>query len=231
MSLPSIESSLQYGFERNKELFESNFEQPLIMAVQGPNPACALELIKHGADVNAMTKESRQALKRGRHGFKCQTVLDNLRQSRRRLQMWEAFTATAPASRINGIDEVLADFQEGTWQHATVKTTIDRAKKCNEADLEIYEKTKARRLGLEEGIQLKKAAIDSAIATLKQIENEVIAKGGQKFKELHPDFLHENNPKIPHVREPQDLPRFKAEFPFYGVSDLTEKRRAKYIEL
>lgn len=230
-SLPSIESSLQYGLERNTEIFETNIEQPLVTAVQGSDPSCALELIKHGADVNSMTKDSMQALRREWHESKCETVLDIVRRYRRRLQDWERPIATAPALKNHGMDEALAQFQEGTWQHATVKTAVVRAKRSNEMDLDKYEKEKARIAGQEEGLQMKQAAIDFKIATLEQIEKELIARGGKTFEELHPGFFHSSKSRLSDEQQPQEWPKFKVEFSFHGVSDLTEKRRVKYIEL
>lgn len=224
-----MEPRLRGGLENNTKLFETSIEQPIVLALKSTTPSMALELIKHGVDVNAMTTRSRQILQQGWHGQKGETVLDLVRGQIKRLREWSCPMVTRPQLKY-GMDEVLSKFEDGTWQHAAAMTAVSRAKGNNKAKVETYEKEKARIAGLQ-GIQMKQAAVDSAVATFEQIEKDLIAKGGKTFEELHPDYKHHENRRHNHRHRPQESPEFNVDFSFYGVSDVTEKRKAKYIEL
>lgn len=208
--------------------FERDVEQVVILALRCPDPSIALELIKRGVDVNSMTAASRQAVAFGRNYIKGETILDIVRDSLTSLRSYVSPTAASPEIR-HGMDEALNKFEEGTFQHAAVRTAANLIKARNQFNLEAFEKEKERIANLK-GLRTKQAAIDSAIDVLEQIEHEVLDRGGKTFEELHTDFKYTNHQHVP-FRLSKGTLEFKPEFLLYGVSEAVEKRKAKYIEL
>lgn len=48
--------------ERNRETFEKNTEQPLIVAIRSRRPIMAIELLERGADPNTITTEGHSVI-------------------------------------------------------------------------------------------------------------------------------------------------------------------------
>lgn len=221
------ETRLRSGLENTTKMFRGEIEQPIIMAIQSSVPSVALELLKRGADVNTMTAASYQTVDNQRYQRKGNTVLDLVREQIERLRKYEPPAATLPELQY-GMDEFLDKFKEGTWQHAAVRLAVIKAKKSNETKLENYEKEKAR-IGSSVGLQEKQAEIDSAIASLEELEQTIVESGGKVFDELYPDFKGRDT-ETNRWQPPKSL-EFSHEFNFYPASDIAERRRAKYIEL
>ncbi|KAK7745490.1 hypothetical protein SLS53_002988 [Cytospora paraplurivora] len=222
------ESRLRLGLEDTTKMFRGEVEQPIVMAIQSSGPSVALELLERGADVNTMTAASYRTVDNQWYHDKGQTVLDLVREQIKRLRKYEPPAATPPELKY-GMDEFLDKFKEGTWQHAAVRFAVIKAKKNNEKRLEDYEKEKSR-IGSLVGLREKQAEIDSAIATLEDLERTIVGRGGKPFEELHPDFK-DTNMETNRWKPPKGSLEFSHEFNFYPASDITERRRAKYIEL
>lgn len=203
----------------------------MILALQCSDHSIALELIKRGADVNAMTLHSHQALRLGGRAYQGETILDLVRGQEKRLREYKSPISNPPELK-HGMSEALSKFNEGTWQYAAVKMAARLAERDNEQKLKYHEEEEERRIASLEGVQMKQTAIDSAIDILKQIEREVLARGGKTFQDLYPEYRQPNIPSQQvSWQPPQESPEFKAKLSFHLVSDLTEKRKAKYIEL
>lgn len=225
---PIKEPQLRGGLERNTKMFQTEVEQPIILAIQSSNPSVALELLKRGADVNTMTSRTNQMIAYNRNGDKGQTVLDLVRQQIKRLRQYEPPAAVQPVLK-QGMDDFLARFKEGTWQHLAVRLAVDDANKANEKKLETFETEKAR-IAARKGLQEKQDALNSAIAMLEELKRQIVEAGGKRFKELYPDFKtnkrHQNQ-----RQQTKESPDFSYEFNFFPSSDVTERKREKYIEL
>lgn len=225
-----MENQLRGSLENNMRVFERDTEQPIITAIQSSNPSIVLELLKRGADVNTMTKQSCQAL-HGTNFGNClgQTVLDLVEDQLERLRMYEPPLAKIPELKF-GMEDVLKQYEQGTWQYAAVRTAVFLAHKSNERILKDHEKEKARISGLE-GVQEKQATIDAAIAKLEEIKEVLVSSGGKIFAKLHPDRGQSRRQLYSRWQPPKEIFEFSYDFQFFGVSDITEKRREKYIEL
>lgn len=225
-----MENQLRGSLEDNTKVFERDNEQPIVTAIQSSNPSVVLELLKRGADVNAMTKQSYQILHGTSYGY-CtgQTVLDLVEDQLERLRKYEPPVAKTPELKF-GMEDVLKKYEQGTWQYAAVRTAVISAHKHNERTLKDHEKEKARIAGLE-GVQEKQAAIDAAIAELEEIKKVLVSSGGKRFARLHPDRDQSHRQLHNRWQPPKEILEFSHNFYFYGVSDVTEKRREKYIEL
>jgi ankyrin repeat protein len=136
----TIESALS-TYEDNQKRFKNMTEQPLIIAIRSVQPTNAVELLKHGADPNTLTKGSHQVLtdKHTRHYNRGDSALDVVRGCMNKLRKYKGemsiFTPPHRAgftqsgySRWNwpcseaprgpkGTDEFLAKFTKGTYQH------------------------------------------------------------------------------------------------------------------
>jgi ankyrin repeat protein len=226
---PKMEHHLR-GLEHNTKIFEKGTEQPIITAIQSSSPSIVLELLKRGADVNAMTIQSYQVLHGTGFGYGTgKTVLDLVEDQLERLRKYEPPVVKTPELKF-GMEEILKKYKQGTWQYAAVGTAVFHAHKRNEATLKDYEKEKARITGLE-GVQEKQAAIDAAISKFEDIKQALVSSGGKTFNELHPNRKDSRMPLQNRWQPPKQPLEFSYDFRFFGVSDVTEKRRDKYVEL
>lgn len=159
-----------------------------------------------------------------------QTILDVIRDLLQRLRSYDSSDTDSPEIR-HEIEEAFSEFKEGTWQYAAVRTAGNLLKASNQSDPEFFEGGKERFASLR-ALRTKQAAINSAIVVYEQIEKEVLDRGGKTFKELHPKFeyAYHVHPHIPWQLANKPL-EFKPMFSLSGVSNTTEKRKAKYIEL
>ncbi|ROV91315.1 hypothetical protein VSDG_07762 [Cytospora chrysosperma] len=221
---------LQGTYEDNTGIFRSEVEQPIILAIQFSDPSVTLELLNRGADVNTMTRRSAEIM-RNNHGRESgQLVLDLVREQLKCLRKYEPPAATPPELK-HGMDEFLGQFKKGTWQHAAVRIDAAKVKRENERKLKAYETEKARIASLE-GVHEKQAEIDSVIARLEEVKRTIVNRGGKTFVELHPDVAKGSAGGWRNQWQPlKESPEFSYNFNFYPASDITERRREKYIEL
>lgn len=224
---PKMEYHLQ-GIEHNTEIFERGAEQPIITAIKSSVPSVVLELLNRGADVNTMTPQSYQIVHRSGYGVG-ETVLDLVEDQLERLRKYEPPVVNGPELKF-GMEEVLKKYEQGSWQYAAVGTAVLDAHRRNERTLEHHEKEKARITGLK-GVQEKQAAIDAAISKFEDIRQVLISSGGKTFAELHPNRGDSRGPPRNRWQPEKEPLEFSHDFHFFGVSDVTEKRRDKYIEL
>lgn len=225
-----MENQLRGSLEDNTKVFERGTEQPIITAIQSSNPSTVLELLKRGADVNAMTTQSYQKLQSVGFGYGTgQTLLDLVEDQLQYLRKYEPPVAKAPELKF-GMEDVLGKYKQGTWQYAAVRTAVLFAYKRNERALKDHEEAKARISGLE-GVQEKQAAVDGAVSKLEEIKQVLVSSGGKTFDELYPNRNHSRRHEINRWQPPKENFEFSYDFQFFGVPDVTEKRRAKYIEL
>lgn len=230
-----MEPILRRGHERSVEFFQERLEQPLILALESHNPSMALELIKRGANVNTLTTHAQRRLHSGMCNDDTATVLDLCRENLRKLREYKPVVHERPDLHY-GMDEALAKFQKGTWQYAVVKWSCSSLKTANKINLESYEKERARRLQgdseEEQGAKLKQDAINSVIATLEEVERELVARNACTFEQLYPDHkrrpIQRHNPSF-YWRQPSL--EFKADFDIQEAIDVTESKKDKYIEL
>ncbi|KAG8165309.1 hypothetical protein KVR01_005584 [Diaporthe batatas] len=216
--------------ESNTKLFERGTEQPIITAIQSSDPAIVLELLKRGADVNTMTTQSYQVVHNKTYGYGIgKTLLDLVEDQLDRLRMYEP-PAVNPPELKSGMEEVLKQYKQGSWQCAAVETAVFDAHRHNERTLEHHEKEKARIAGLE-GVQEMQAAVDTAISKFEEIKQFIISSGGKTFGKLHPNSGYSRLPRQNRWQPAKEPLEFQYNFQFFGVPDVTEKRMDKYIEL
>ncbi|EON97988.1 putative ankyrin repeat protein [Phaeoacremonium minimum UCRPA7] len=220
------------AYDQNKKLFSTMTEQPLIAALKSPSPEIALELIKKGVDVNIISANSHQILQRSwwRGSDKGQSALDVARDEIKALREYKDPRSTLVEPKLETeIDEFLGSLKQGSWQHWTVTADIKAVKEAHKKSSEDFRKQKAHVESMK-GVKEKQAIFDDLISTFEKVEAEILARDGKTFDELHPDF--KNMPDVPKIDKTQKTGgKYEYEFKFFGVTDVTEARMAKYIEL
>lgn len=207
-------------------------DQPLIAALKSPSPEIALELIKRGVDVNVISANSHQILERSwwRGSDRGQSALDLARDESKALREYQDPRSTLVEPQLQtDIDAFLGALKEDSWQHWTVTADIKAVREAHKKSTEDFKKQKAHHDSMK-GVNEKQTIFNGLIATFEKVEAEILARGGKTFDELHPDF--KNTPEVPKIKKtPTTGGKYEYEFKFFGITDVTEARMAKYIEL
>jgi hypothetical protein len=211
-------------------------EQPLILALRSSAPLSAIELLERGADPNAITTDSHRNL-----GYKwmtsChgQSALDIANDILGKLRQYEGETNIVQKPELReGIDGYLDGFAKGTYKHRMVSNDIEAVRKSHLKSLDNYEGQ--RRLAAQLGAAEKTAAIKEAAATFEKIASLLERKGAKTFAQLYPDRAakdpsQQQRPATLTNTRPGKQSRYEFIFSFSNVTDVTDARKAAYIEL
>ena len=215
-------------FERNMNLYRDT-EQPLQMAIGCLDPSIALELIRRGADVNAMDAAAYSTLGSNKPSDAGQTVLDQLHQILNELRGYKGETYRVSKPRLPGnLAQYLEQFAPGSYQHFVVSAGIAAERRRYDENLREYQEEKSQREG-ERGLGQKRQAIGQAIEALESVEKALLAEGAKTFQQLYPDLRKEDQP-TPKTKD-EDVDDYKFYFVFHKALDVTEPRLAAYIDL
>ncbi|RYP91396.1 hypothetical protein DL770_002441 [Monosporascus sp. CRB-9-2] len=235
-------------YESNKKLFRKGAIQPLLVAIESPNPTIAIQLLDRGADPNVITTSSVELIENtwGRNYNRGQSALDVVQESLAKLREYKGEKTPFDSPRPNygyhgsirktyleppkgplGTCQFLEKFREGNYQHWLVSTDIEDKVGAYEKELDRFEKQK-KKIEQSKGLRKKKEAIRDAICQLEEVEKALKAKGAKTFKELHPEI--EGPPATTDDADKPAAP-YDFDFIFKGANDITNKRRAAYIEL
>ena len=233
--LKSAKNSIIQGrlstFEENQKKFRDMTEQPLILALQSPNPRLALDLIEYGADVNTLTKSTNTKIQSSWHNHIVgQSALDLVEDHLKKLRSYDDKPRTTEPQLAAGMDEVLAKYREDTYQHWMVLDNTTKAKKSFEISLRHLREAQAR-FDTIKGRAEKAAAVRDAIETLEEIEKALLSQGAKRFLELHPDQKNPDNHGFAQAAVSKAPAHYSFDFRFLGVADVTEARKAAYIAL
>ncbi len=216
-------------FEENQKLFQKMTEQPLILALQSPDPRVALDLLERGADVNTLTKSTHSKLQQNWYSYHVgQSALDIVEELLRKLRAYKGESSTSKPKLPAGGDEFLSGYKPGTFQHCMVSHDVKQTKRVFCSTTREYEDETAR-IASTKGTSEKAAAIRAATETLEEIEKVLLSKDAKRFLELYPD--QKNHSSSSGSREEKTPDHYSYEFTLYGVADVTEARRAAYIDL
>ncbi|RYP71433.1 hypothetical protein DL771_004800 [Monosporascus sp. 5C6A] len=235
-------------YESNKKQFRKAAVQPLLVAIESPNPTIAIQLLDRGADPNVITQSSVVLLENtwARRHNRGESALDVVQESLAKLREYkgEKTLFNSPQSNYGyngsikkaflqppegpfGTSEFLEKFRDGTYQHWLVSTDIEDKVGAYKKELNRFEKQK-NKTEHSGGLSKKKEAIRDAICQLEEVEKALKAKGAKTFKELHPEI--EGPPAATDDAANPAAP-YDFDFIFKGTNDITNKRRTTYIEL
>ncbi|KAI1826431.1 ankyrin repeat protein [Xylaria intraflava] len=226
------------AFESNHINFQTGTEQPLILAIQSPQPAIALDLLESGADPSTATKTSYNATryKHFRGSYVGETALDVVRRLLSSLHSYNGEPVTVTSYNLfgrvsaleepRGTAEFLSHFPEGTYQAWLVSADIHATMEVYRKSLEKVNKEKERVASLK-GLAEKKDAIMDAISQLEIVESALLERGAKTFKQLHPEI---ETPRPQVEQTATNGVDYTLERSF-NVKDLTLARKEGYLEL
>lgn len=225
-------------FEENQMRYKQMVEQPLILALRSSYPESALALLERGADPNVVNCQSHSSMQSSwRPRFIGESALDIANNQLKFLGRYKTDSSTPSRPALpEGIDDLLSNFQEGTYQHWVVSEHIDNLKKSHQRDLEKYEKDMASPK-VEPGVDEKATAIKEAIKVMENVKAALLAKGAKTFSELYPEFKDQlefsstrqhGNPSV--VTE-EKATTYSYTFSFHRVNDVTTARKEAYLRL
>ncbi|KAK2600284.1 hypothetical protein QQS21_005003 [Conoideocrella luteorostrata] len=216
--------------ERSKQAYKRSYESPLCTAIRFGNTEGAMELLKHGANVNALTHGRNDWRWRYMKGT---SVLDLVREMIELLSKYkgEKPNLSKPNARP-GLNTYLGQIEPGTYKHWVISQDV-RAKKKSFAD-----STKAYEKSLEEaesrkGAAEKLAAVKELLAGFETLEQYMVSEGAKTFEELHPEVDSEKRKKedVKEDKDEDEVEEYKYDFTFKIDDNMTESRRDGYIEL
>jgi ankyrin repeat protein len=224
----------------SKNSFRSKVHQPLLCAIYNGHPTIAMQLLESGANPNTLTAETEGLLiheHRRPHstGNSALDVVDNLLdQINKKLQTKNFFKKSAePPKGPKNTDACLSKYTPGTYQHWVVSEQIKTRKKQFLKKMEEYEKNIAQ-AGSEKNDTKEDALRDIKLA-YENLRDLLKSKGAKPFAELHPGVKgpervrgYRPNRYSPSEEEEKD---FDWEFCFYGDQDITDARKAGYLNL
>jgi len=216
---------------RNREIFDHDVEQPIILAAQNELPEIVLHLLEMGVDQNTLTRLTRESLTRSWNYHAMESLLDLVRSKIKQFQDFETNNQPRSVRRVifeDGID-YLAGIEPGTYKYFTAQVQIDRARREEKQSTAISSYAEQMRkyyLALEE----KKIEVKAMAKRFEELEKVLVSKGAKTFQELHPDRgSGETYQNYRGYTSPQPKP-FEVCFDF-PVPDQTDTIRDVYIKL
>ncbi|CAH0034010.1 unnamed protein product [Clonostachys rhizophaga] len=237
---PAMASSLG-DLGRSKNLFRSKVHQPLLCAIYNGQPIIAMQLLESGVNPNTLTTETEDFLIREPRrpystGGSALDVVDTLLdQINQKLQIPNFFKKPIePPKGTKNTDACLSKYTPGTYQHWVVSEQIKTRKWQFLKKMEEYEKKMAQAASeknhtKEDGLRDIKLAYENLRDLLK-------SKGAKPFAELRPDLQGPENdlgyrPTKWYSPPEEEEKDFDWEFCFYGDQDITDARKAGYLNL
>lgn len=218
---------------RNEKDFKKSTDQPVIVAVEAESPPVVLALLELGANPNTLTAMGQTVIiePNMRLSNKGEALLDAVRGKIKKLSEYsgEELYTQAPLE-LKSDDVYMKDLQPGTYKYWAASNEVTRAKTNYERDLKQYVAA-LKQHESRKGLQEKKDALKQLIKGFKEVEAEIVRRGGKTFKELYPDIkCTEYDRNFPHGRYRPELHPFELKFDFRR-GDLTPAKREQYCEL
>ncbi|KAG6190171.1 hypothetical protein E4U36_003450 [Claviceps purpurea] len=234
--ISSLMSSNLGDLERSMEAYDRSYESPLINAIRSGNTEVAMHLVQHGADVNALTQETKRMLKDG-WGWRASiasSALDVLRDMIDNLSAYEGeyFNLVKPVS-TRGLEGYLGQFESSTYKHWMVSQDVREKEKAFSDRMRTYEKN-LKEVQDTKGATEKLSAVKETLAALKSLEQYMLSKGSRTFEDLHPKADCEKRgtkTEMEHEETEDESEKYTFNFVFKSDKDMTESRRDGYIEL
>lgn len=222
--------------DRNMKTYRQHVNQPIVTAVESELPDVVLQLLKNGADPNALTTQSWQLVQENYtyvldHGS---SLLDLVRQKVKELRKYDdSVELTPPEPEFEGSGEDFINaYEDGSYQQwvavKAVQKTLQNHTNAMKSHAKSVENAKERK-----GIKEKREAVDKLLKEFEEVEKELVAKAAKTFVQLHPDAnprKHHSGGSHRHSDQNVKKQPWKVQFNF-RVPDLTETKRDGYIRL
>lgn len=232
----SRSSSMLGSLEDNKKKYQESLEQPIMAALRSGNAELVLELLKRGADPNAMSKDTAELMSNEyrRRYTKGKLALDVVRKFISQFKNLEKSKAKimARAKEPLGMDAYLAKFEKGSYQHWLVAEEIESKKASHKTNLEYHEKTAPK---WKQDAKEYQEAVDELIARFTDVEKALLSHGAKTFEEVYPDIKTGEDDSYSRRygsdSNEKEAKQYSYTFSFEDERDITEKRQEGYIML
>lgn len=224
------------SLEQNKQKYQESVEQPIIAALRTGNADLVLELLKRGADPNAMTRDTAQAMSNEYRrnyttGRLALDVVRGLLQQLSTLRVQKTQGRMSSPSLPIGIDEALKQYPAGSYQYWLAAEAVDTAKARYEKEKKKLPEQVER---AEKNAKEYEAAIDELVSRFEEVEKTLKSHGAKRFIQMYPDLRfkkndHDNAHQIQQSKD-EEKP-WTYTFTFVGENDITDKRHEGYIKL
>ncbi|KAG5981462.1 hypothetical protein E4U55_002909 [Claviceps digitariae] len=222
--------------ERSKTAYDRSYESPLINAIRSGNTEGAMHLLEHGADINALTQDSKDLLNNHYRWRYCMgtSALDLVRDMIDTLSTYECEQANCakPIPR-QGLDDYLGRIESGTYKHWMVSQDVRAKKKSFSDRVKAYEKSLESSQDAK-GASEKLATVREILAAFQSLEQHLLSKGARTFEDLYPKVECEKRKKNNKLEEDEtedESDEYMFDFIFKSDKDMTEARRDGYVEL
>lgn len=221
--------------EQAQTLFKKSVTQPLVAATIQEMGATVKNLIAHGADPCALDRRSHVLLEQRYNRFSSReggsAVLDIVRNALSPLKQYDGQYEKFWWRRREVPDDLYdeAYYTRGlipeTYQFWTAFHDYHDTKQRNNTKLP----KDAHDLEIDEGIKIKKKAVQNLTRELESIEKILVDAGAKTFKELHPDFVKSGTNNTPTIQKEARKP-YNTVFSFL-LPDLDDTKKARYIKM
>ncbi len=186
--------------ESIEHLFQTMVDQPIIMAIHNDMPKLAERLLS-ASNVNTLSKSALRGLPRaGGYQGRLTTseakssldlVRDRISALRAALQTNETQQQSPKPEQLKPDEYYLRDLKVNTYRHWLARRNLERAKLVLTAMAFQYKTKTESSLKREEneGVLLKQAAIQNAMAAFEAFEAQLLRLGAKTFTELHPEVV------------------------------------------
>ncbi|CAG9972479.1 unnamed protein product [Clonostachys byssicola] len=224
----------------NKRLYRTTI-QPLLYAVQAENYQAAIQLLESGADSNSMTPDSYRLLQ-GDEVYDVETgstvldVLDaNLQRIADSLNKAKGDEGSVASPRPPRTDKFLEQFPSDSYQHFYHKEALERQKWRFEGHLKDQENKQELAVD-QEGPDPEIQRLEKLASGLNDLRERLVSRGGQTFKDLHPDFKeYRTRRRGLRLHSPSSYQRSPSiesgKICFKGDKNFSSFKENKYIEL
>lgn len=220
--------------EETKKKYRKSLEQPLIVAIRSGDIQSAIQLLERGVNPNVLDHETECAVSTEyeRNWTTGTSALDMVQRLIKKLRKYSGEESKAKEpEKQPGVDTYLEKFEAGTYQYWLVADDVRTSQRRYKSDMANYKKELKKAAG-HKGSAEKAKAIEGALSELIELERLLIAKGGLKFTEIHPDIKMKNrsrhnyfNSQTPKVTD------FECKFEFNGDGNMTDVRKEGYLQM
>ena len=236
--------------DQNQKNFQTNFQQPVLTAVEHELPSIVLKLLEAGADINCLSGGAWRGVHDGRvqrYAGAVESLLDATREKIKTLKDWiereekkETLTGPDvfgrqsqmfPPVPLKDDKHYLKGLIPGTYAYWSTLKQLQGAKRTYDEDLKNYEDA-AKAMPIKgKGWQEKLSGVKTLLVDYESLESTLLKRGAKTFKELHPDIKFENHHTHHSYDYKPDRPKPWAPQLGFRLPDLTDEQQKAYIKL
>ncbi|KAH8799706.1 hypothetical protein F5884DRAFT_114530 [Xylogone sp. PMI_703] len=177
--------------DQNMTQYQTQVQQPLIIAATNGMPKAVEKFIEKGADIQTLTCSAQHILHNPRinHNYGIgETVLDVVRRKLKDLREYHGEAAPRKPEILKDLAHYTQGLKEGSYRYWTTVQNYETALRKDKQDQETYAKALLD-AETKSGNKQKMEAILKLREQLESLEEFLLSAGAKTFKELHPDKI------------------------------------------